>query len=322
MHSAAQTDDPSRMSIIETGRCALHAELHARGLLSADTNAPGNAPRLLPRVLALCFREYDFTDQHLHVVFESEEERVRIEQALLFGWVTADVLAERPGDDRSHLLCAIFNLGIGVVDSFCDADPQRGAELLQLIHAMDIDAAANGAWQEGLLLGALPASAAADPTIAFTARLIDSFFSLLCATHTPVLRRQVGRLLAEALAAEQKSVAHSSATPAELLEASRNTSVLPFLIFASLVGGDTDAATHLGEAMWRIDDLVDLEIDAQSGALNSLLLDGPPDRARIEAVAREAAHHLQVGLGTADGQNFLSFVHSSAQFTPEDSLRH
>jgi hypothetical protein len=291
----------------------------AHGLLSAGTDALALAPDLLPRVLALCFPEYDLAGQDVDVAFESTEERARIEQALLFGWTTADVLSRNATDDRSQMLCALFNLGIGMIDSCCDTDPHRGAALLEFVRFLDVESAANGPWREGRMLASLPPNAAADPTIAFAARVIDAFFSVLHATHPLSLRTHVGRLLAEALAAERQSVARSSAEPNELLEASRNTSVLPFLIMATLAQGDIDAATHLGEAMWRIDDLIDLDLDAHSGALNSLLVGGIPGRAVIEAVAREAADHLRAGLGTADGRHFLSFVYRYARVTPESS---
>ena len=310
------------MTTADTVRDALHAEFHAHGLLSADTDALTAPPDLLPRVLALSFPEYDLASQDIDVVFESTEERARIEQALLFGWATADVLAPTATDDRSHLLCALFNLGIGMIDSFCDTDPQRGAALLEFVQSLDVESAASGPWQQGRMLASLPVGAAADPTIAFTARVIDAFYSVLHATHPLSVRRYVGHLLAEALAAEQRSIARSSAGPDELLEASRNTSVLPFLIMATLVKGDIDGATHLGEAMWRIDDLIDLDLDAHSGALNSLLLGGTPDRAVIEAVARDAADHLRAGIGTADGRHFLSFVHRYARVTSESSSRY
>lgn len=302
-------------------RDALHAEFLAHGLLSADTDVLALAPDLLARALALCFPEYDLAGQDVDVVFEHTEERARMEQALLFGWVTADVVAPAATDDRSRVLCALFNLGIGMIDGACDADPHRAAELLEYLGVLDVESAVNGPWQEGGMLASLPPNAAADPTIAFTARVIDAFYSLLHATHPLSLRTRVGRLLAGALAAERRSVARSPAKPDELLEASRSTSVLPFVIIATLVHGDLDAATHLGEAMWRIDDLVDLEVDAQSGALNSLLIGGTPDRAMIESVAREAAQHLRAGLGTTNGRHFLTFVHRYARVTPERSTR-
>lgn len=169
------------------------------------------------------------------------------------------------------------------------------------------------------MLASLAAGAVADPTIAFTARVIDAFYCVLHETHSLPVRRDVGRLLAEALAAEQRSVRVSFGAPDELLKASRNTSVLPFVIMATLVQGDIDAATHLGEAMWRIDDLVDLDLDAESGALNSLLVNGRPTQAVIQSVAREAADHLRTGLGRTDGRRFLSFVYRYTGVTPESS---
>jgi hypothetical protein len=311
------------MSIVDTARVALHAELQEHGLLSAGTDGLANVarPDLLPRVLALCFPEFDLTAAHVNIVFESPEARARIEQALLFGWVTADLLVYTASmsDDRSHLLCALFNLGVGMIDGLCDTDPHRGAALMEFVRSVDLESAASEQWQEGRMLASLSAGGAADPTITFIARVIDAFFSLLHATQPLSARRQVGRLLADAFRAEQRSVALSSAAPAELLEASRNTSVLPFLIIATLMRGDIDAATHLGEAMWRVDDLIDLELDAQSGALNSLLLEGTPDRSRIEAVAHEAAGHLRAGLGAADGRTFLWFVRRYVQVTSEGS---
>jgi hypothetical protein len=293
-----------------------------RGLLFGDTDLLTTAPELLARALALCYPEFDLSSQRVDVVFESVEERGRIEQALLFGWATADVLAPTATDHRRPLLCAMFNLGIGMIDSLCDNDPLRGAALLEFVQSLDVEAAASGEWREGKMLASLSAGAARDPTLAFTARVIDAFFSLLNATYAPPVRKEIGRLLAKAFAAEQRSVTRSTAVRAELLEASRDTSVLPFRIMATLVGVDIGAATQLGEALWRIDDLIDLELDARSGALNSLLLDGLPDSARIESVAREAVDHLQAGLGSGDNSHFLSFVRRYAQITIEGSTLH
>ena len=303
----------------EAVRDALHAAFHAYDLLPADSVAITPAPELLQRVIALSFPEHDLTSQHVEVVFDSTEERTRIEQALLFGWVTADVLSPRGTDDRSHLLCAVFNLLIGMIDSFCDTASHNGDALLKSLRTFDAEATAIDLLQEGRMLASLPPAPAVDPTITFIARLIDAFYSVLHETHTASVRRDVGRLLARALAAEQRSVAASSAGPGELLEISRNTSVLPFLIMATLVQGDTIAATHLGEAMWRIDDLIDFHLDAQCGALNSLFIRKTPDCDDIKAVAREAADHLRAGLGTADGRHFLRFVHRCAGVTPESS---
>lgn len=314
------------MSIADTARDALHAELQAHELPSIGEDGPIDVPlsELLPRAIALCFPEFDVSALNVNIAFESAEVRSRIEQALLFGWVTADLLADTTGalgDDHQYLLCALFNLGVGMIDSLCDSDPRRGAALMEGIRSLDLESAATEQrWQQGRMLASLSAAGVADPTLAFAARVIDAFFSLLHATEPLSVRREVGRLLADAFRAEQQSIALSSAAPADLLKASRDTSVLPFLIIATLVRGDIDAATHLGEALWRIDDLIDLEADAQSGALNSLLLEGTPDRFRIEVVAHEAADHLRCGIGAADGRRFLWFVRRYARLTPVGSI--
>jgi hypothetical protein len=307
------------MTVTDTVRDALHSAMAAHGLLFTGSGGLTNGSTILPRALALCFPEFDLAGQDIAIVFENEEERARIEQALFFGWVTADVVGGAESDDRSHLLCSLLNLGVGMIDSLCDSDSGRGALLLKFLELLDVESAASGPWQNGRMLSSLPSAVAADPTMAFAARVVDAFFSLLHAIHPPAVRKEVGRLLAAAFLAERRSVARVSATRGELLEASRNTSVLPFQIIATLVGGNIDAATHLGEAMWRIDDLVDIELDAASGALNSLLLDGPPERARIEAAARDAADHLRAGLGAADGRDFLSFVWHYAHLSPDGS---
>jgi hypothetical protein len=101
--------------------------------------------------------------------------------------------------------------------------------------------------------------------------------------------------------------------------------VLPFQIIESLAEAeyghaDSTAGTRLGEAMWRIDDLVDLCQDARNGSLNSILLaagghDGVAALERllkttdIARAAGQAADDLQAGLKRADDPTpFLYFV--------------
>src|SRR4029079_982914 len=136
MHSPARvSDDAALTSLVDAARNALRAELLERGLLFGDTDLLTTAPELLARALALCYPEFDLSSQRVDVVFESVEERGRIEQALLFGWATADVLAPTATDHRRPLLCAMFNLGIGMIDSLCDNDPLRGAALLEFVQS-------------------------------------------------------------------------------------------------------------------------------------------------------------------------------------------
>ena len=105
--------------------------------------------------------------------------------------------------------------------------------------------------------------------------------------------------------------------------------MLPFQIIEALAAGDyasaePTAGTQLGEAMWRIDDLVDLPQDARSGSLNGVLLaaapPGEPDlhvalerllaSTDVARAAAEAAAKLEAGLQRAGGQAapFLSFI--------------
>ena len=135
----------------------------------------------------------------------------------------------------------------------------------------------------------------------------------------------------------------------QLIECSRLTSVLPFQIIETLAGGadappSRRAGTLLGEAMWRIDDLVDLCDDARSGALNGVLLAATPDAGvrsgrdlsaalerllastDIACAAAEAAERLLAGLqrcggDAADdhGRLFLYFVQRYAGIAPAAS---
>src|SRR6185312_15701716 len=96
-------------------------------------------------------------------------------------------------------------------------------------------------------------------------------------------------------------------------------------------------ATMLGEAIWRIDDLVDIIDDARSGALNAVLLQGRRRGRRgrydisdvravlassaIASVAAEAADRLYDGLrmGTVDHDDrcaYLGFVQRYAGIEP------
>ena len=118
--------------------------------------------------------------------------------------------------------------------------------------------------------------------MAFTARIIEAFFDLLHSSYPgdggSTLRDHVGARLEEALEAETQSVDRLLVTGRDqLIECSRRTSILPFQIIEHLATGDhsllsSTAGTLLGEAMWRIDDLVDLAEDASLNALNAVLL--------------------------------------------------
>jgi hypothetical protein len=125
--------------------------------------------------------------------------------------------------------------------------------------------------------------------------------------------------------------------------------VLPFQIIETLARGEQapaepTAGTQLGEALSRIDDLVDLCQDARSGSLNAVLLTaatgaGRPGEcellaalerlaasAEIGCAAAEAAELLRVGLQLAGGgdasedhlptASFLHFIQRYAGIAP------
>src|SRR5262249_55645230 len=143
--------------------------------------------------------------------FEGDETAARLAAALTFGAVTARVLAPRVGRGV-ELVCAIFNLGIGLVDSLCDERPELRLGLLEL----DLLAARDG---RGWLRASAPPALLADHTAAFAVEAIETFFELV--------RTDVSDQLERALSAERQSIERRG-TDDELVETSRLTSVLPF----------------------------------------------------------------------------------------------
>ncbi|MET8545640.1 hypothetical protein ABZW03_34140 [Kitasatospora sp. NPDC004799] len=342
----------------------LRSELDARGLLltpealaSATAEAARSGAALLQRVVEHCYP--DGPAGARRVEYDDDRAARRIGLGLAFGAVTAGLLAP-PRADRGRaaatgLACAVLNLGVGLIDSLCDGAQPLGLELLRRIRSLDLAGIGRSPWPAGRLRSALPAPLVADPTVAFAARLVEAFVDLLHTSHPAEedapLRDRVGALLEQASAAERLSVElpDGSATRDRLIACSRSTSVLPFQIIEHLATGlpalpAPTAGTLLGEAMWRIDDLVDLAQDAAGGALNSVLLataDAPrsaPTRdgtAALERVlasgviaptAAEAAKYLEAGLTAASGGSgtradrsaFLAFIHRYAGISSGD----
>jgi hypothetical protein len=301
----------------------LERALGGRGLLlTADelTVAADEAwetgARLLPRLVR---QSYPHAGAELTVEFGDDADAARLGGALAFGAATARLLA--PDARDAEFVCATFNLGIGLVDSLCDHDTETGRAVLELVQSHGLADAAEKPRDRGWLRAALPRPLAADPTVAFTVEIVEVFFELL---HTLrpgdgglTLRRDVGAQLVAALEAEYRSVATADGSPlALLLESSRLTSVLPFRIIETLARGEAEiAGVQLGEALWRIDDLVDLCDDARHGSLNGVLLAaGSFDRVvesnAIAVAAAEAADSLSAGLALCAGPQapFIFFI--------------
>jgi hypothetical protein len=314
---------PAHIEKALTGAVARRLEiaLGERGLLlaanraaEAEAEAAQQGARLLTCVIDRCYPA--IREGRSEIKFESEPDRLAA--ALAFGAVTARVLA--PVEDHSdelsgsvELTCALLNLGVGLVDSLCDQDVATGRALLELIEEHDLVMRAEEPRGRGWLRGTLPPALAPDHAVVFTVDVIEVFFETLHATFPRdewcQQRRAVGTQLQAALEAERRSVNYlmDQSAPQQLIECSRLTSVIPFQIIEALARGchpptERTAGTAIGEAVWRIDDLVDLCQDAHCGALNSVLLaalDGA-GRSRGERDGRGALERLLTSTDIAD----------------------
>jgi hypothetical protein len=212
--------------------------LTADGLATASVEAARRGRALFPRIIARCYPGDSQASVAFTVEFESEHAAARIETALAFGAATADVLGRGARNAGSsgctiEVTCAMFNLGIGLVDSLCDDDAARGEALLALVQGQDLAAASEAPRERGWLRPAVPPALAEDPAAAFTVEIIEAFFGTLHDSYPDdawlTLRRGVGTQLCAALAAERQTVGLSpdETTREQLIECSRLTSVLP-----------------------------------------------------------------------------------------------
>lgn len=359
---------PARIeqAVTEAVERELEAALRSRGLVlpadrlaAAESEATQIGAHLLAEVIRRCYPSGGGVDGELTVEVDGDRVAARLGAALAFGAVSAQLLGpptpEGPGGPV-ELLCAIFNLGIGLVDSLCDEDAVAGGTLLELVRLQDLAGAVQEPRDRGWLRVALPPRAAVDHTVSFTIDIIETFFEMLHwvfpGDRWLRRRRDVGVQLGAALEAEHRSVAGTSAATCreQLVEWSRLTSVLPFEIIETLAGGtrssgEAGTGTLLGEAMWRIDDLVDVCQDARSGSLNSVLLAAAEDAAEpgdgdlaatlerltastiVAYTAGEAAEALSAGLEAGAGPVrdhppevlFLSFIQRYAGLAPRRS---
>jgi len=314
-------------------------------LAAAETRAAADGERLLTSVIHRCYPLSEYDTQVLSVQFDSSGEMSRVRSALAFGAATAALLMPPHRSERRpavELLSAIFNLGIGLVDGVCDEDRGQGLRLLELIGDSDVARTARELRPRGWLWVQLPADLSDVASVSFAADVVETFFATLHATFpgdaSSDLRARVGDQLAAALQAERWSLVSSftDASRQQLTQSSYATSVLPFEIVGTLVASDhAPAAAHfLGEAMWRIDDLVDLCDDTRAGALNAVVLgvkrSGPAaleELLRSDHIARtaaDAADRLRRGVDRADGGRaecdvFLQFVARYAGIVPSES---
>jgi hypothetical protein len=287
--------------------------LSARRMAWAAGEAARLGERLLSRALPQCYPALRDGTDSVSIEFDGAERAARVHAALAFGAQTAMVLRGAPERARSNgageVLCALFNLGIGLVDGLCDEFPQLGMRLLELLSGRDLIVAAERLPGRGWLVSRMGPPLASDPGAAFAIDVIEGFFQSLHEVYpgdcSLARRSLVGARLASALEAERQSVerSHRRAPRRELIECSRRTSVLPFQIIELLAGAERarepSVAVLLGEAMWRIDDLVDLGQDASRGALNGVLLAAaealdPDEEADLGALLERLAYSSEI----------------------------
>jgi hypothetical protein len=311
----------------------LRAELAACGLLlgaaefaEAHARAMRRGAHLRAEVLRRCYPAVARGGATL--AFDGAHTAARLDAALAFGAVCARVLAGSGAADAElvDVVCAAFNLGIGLVDGLCDDDTETGVAVLTLMPGPDLAAAVETPRARGWLRDRVPPAIQRNPTAVFTTDIVETFFETLHTLHPGdrwlSRRRRVGAHLTAALAAEHRSVVRPTDGD-DLVECSRLTSVLPFRVIAAVAGGDDSAATLIGEAMWRVDDLVDLCQDARTGALNGLLpaaglshlRDGDIARAAAEAAANLRAGLSRQGDAPEDVALFRYFVQRYAGIT-------
>ncbi|HTA13603.1 MAG TPA: prenyltransferase/squalene oxidase repeat-containing protein, partial [Solirubrobacteraceae bacterium] len=260
-------------------------------------------------------------------------DRVQLETIVAFGAATGRVVAGTGaaevvgsavvGSDEtmprpsSDLLCGVFNLGISLVDRLCDESASTGERFLELVHAEDLAGAiehpGRGSWLSDLLAEPFLSDAQVAWTVAVIEAVIAELHSVYPGEAHLSRRRLLSGQLVQALDVQRQTIHWSEhAEPERLIERSRSKSVLPFEIIQTLSGAASrpSVGTLLGEATWRVDDLVDLCRDGRSGSLNGVLL-AAGDRCesdgrlhalerllacdRIETAAKQAADCLRRG---------------------------
>jgi hypothetical protein len=322
---------PTDRILSEAVAAALERELAARGLLldedafaAAEAEVAEEGAWLLAEAARRCVPALR-DGPAVRVAFADDDTAARLAAALAFGAVSARVLAppgRRPAAEV-ELLCAIFNVALGLVDDICDHDAETGGLLLGLVGA----AGPAGGHERGWLRSAVPPALRRDHTVAFAVEVLEVLFEALDGVDG---RDAVAARLEAALDAERCTLGDAAGAGA-----SRGSSVLPFEIIETLAegapaSGGTSRGTRLGEAMWRIDDLVDLLDDAASGAPNGLLLEAGTLERVVESgligrTAARAAADLEAALRPAGDdravRSFLFFVQRYAGLAPRRQSR-
>ncbi len=129
-------------------------------LAAAEAEAARRGASLLTSLLHRCYLGARLGGSEVAFNFGDRGGGARLQAALAFGAVTARVLAPDLRKSNIEFVSATLDLGIGLVDSLCDADAdaETGGILLKLIQAHDLLATARRKRARGWLRATVPPS--------------------------------------------------------------------------------------------------------------------------------------------------------------------
>lgn len=202
--------------------------------------------------------------------------RSRLPLSLAFGSDVATTIANPlPHAARASdvaAMAALFNFGIALLDRMLDTLNRDAHHTAQLLEEPGIDALVHDPAAHRAVLAAAESLSSVEARI--VVKIVCAFFARFH-IHPDA---QLGALLLETYRAEMRCTRAIRTTlgAADLLVAANRKSTLPFAVIGRLAGGGAEPAglvADLGTVFWRVDDLVDLWRDLESGDVNGLLLE-------------------------------------------------
>jgi hypothetical protein len=216
--------------------------------------------------------------------------RRRLPFVLAFGFELGqglNALASHRRSERTEetgAVSAVFNLGVSIFDLLADTDPEGFDELSERFDASRLRGLRDASIDPGAIIP--DDSAGLAPEVRILLKLIAAFFAALHAlgpADDPGLRAIRDRVFASLLAAHAAELQSTGgAVTEDLVAVSEAKSTLPFAIIGDIarLGASGDEAgseavrslvDHVRTVFWLTDDLADIVLDLQTGALNSLL---------------------------------------------------